>query len=221
MNNLQFQSQFGEDKIIYKFFQEKFGSNFIGSVLDIGANDGKTISNSYIFIENGWLGVLIEAAKTPFNMLKSRYENVERVKIHNFALSEKDGIIDFYESFSSDPWSENGLVSSIIESETNYWKNYFGVRYEKYEVSSKTYQSFIDSQYNENEKICWDLISIDIEGADFDILKQIDLTKVECKCLIVEWNKKDKEKFVEYCSFHNMSLLYFNDCNLIFVTNNT
>ena len=55
-------SQYGEDKIISEFIK----NSYIGNILDIGANDGKIISNSLHFIENGWGATLIEAAPIPF-----------------------------------------------------------------------------------------------------------------------------------------------------------
>ena len=51
-------SQNGEQKIILEYFQDKYK----GKVLDIGANDGITLSNSRALIEKGWDGVLIEPA---------------------------------------------------------------------------------------------------------------------------------------------------------------
>jgi len=214
---MEYKSQFGEDKIIHEFFVNTYGESFRGNILDVGANDGISISNSYAFIKEGWTGVLIEPGKTPYSMLAELYNGNPLVKIHNFALSETNGTIEFYESFSNDPWSQNGLVSSTIENETSYWKDFYNVSYEKYNVNSFDYQTFINEFYTENQ--IWDLISIDIEGLDFDLLKQIDLIKCECKCLVVEYNGKNMNQFVDYCRSQNMYLYRFNDCNLIFVKN--
>ena len=61
-----FYGQNKEDEIINNLIVSKYGADFKGSVLDLGANDGITLSNSRFFLENGWRGVLVEAGKLPF-----------------------------------------------------------------------------------------------------------------------------------------------------------
>ena len=58
-----------EDEIINNLIVSKYGENFKGSILDLGANDGVTLSNSRFFVERGWHGVLVEAGNKPFEKL--------------------------------------------------------------------------------------------------------------------------------------------------------
>jgi hypothetical protein len=55
-----------EDEVINNLIISKYGADFKGAILDLGANDGITLSNSRFFIENGWNGVLVEAGKLPY-----------------------------------------------------------------------------------------------------------------------------------------------------------
>ncbi len=67
-------SQFGEDGIIEKIF-ETIGEGSKWCV-DIGAWDGKKISNTYNLMEHkGWNGVLVEADAKKFPDLQKTYEN--------------------------------------------------------------------------------------------------------------------------------------------------
>ena len=50
-------SQLGEQDIILNYFNGKQGT-----FLDIGANDGKTFSNSYALSLLGWKGVCVDVA---------------------------------------------------------------------------------------------------------------------------------------------------------------
>ena len=50
-------SQNHEDDIVLNFFQNTESNK---TVLEIGANDGKTFSNSLLLIENGWKAHLVE-----------------------------------------------------------------------------------------------------------------------------------------------------------------
>ena len=56
---MEFNGQNLEDKIVWDFFQETYGADFKGTVLDLGANNGLSLSNSRVFIQNGWKGFLV------------------------------------------------------------------------------------------------------------------------------------------------------------------
>lgn len=52
----------------------------------------------------------------------------------------------------------------------------------------------------------FNFISIDCEGADWEVLQQINLTEVGCQMLCVEVNGEDDEKFTDYAAKHGMNL---------------
>lgn len=213
---MNFQGQNREDEFVYQYFKNKFGEEFKGSVLDIGANDGVTLSNSYFLITQGWKGYLVEAGKNPFYKLASLYQNTSKeiVKCYNLALGHKNEIVTFYESKNLINPNDIGLVSSAISEETTRWRN-AGVEYEEYSVLMQTFDVFCNQ--NELSEKIFDFISIDIEGLDWEVLNQIDLGKFGCKCLCVEFNGKEKEKYVEYALKYDLYLSVQNAENLIFV----
>ena len=65
----KFYGQNLEDSIMNDLIVKFYGEEFIGSILEIGANDGITLSNSKFFRDRGWKGYLVEAAKTPYQKL--------------------------------------------------------------------------------------------------------------------------------------------------------
>lgn len=66
-------SQFGEDGIIEKIFEVIKGDKWC---VDIGAWDGKKISNTYnLMVNYDWNGVLVEADPKKFPDLQKTYEN--------------------------------------------------------------------------------------------------------------------------------------------------
>jgi len=203
-----------EDKTVYEYFLNKYGIEFKGNVLDIGANDGITLSNSYFLIDLGWKGYLVEAGKSAYEKLNNIYNSKENVNIYNIALGNQNGNVTFFESKNLLNSDDVGLVSSVISSETIRWRN-TGVIYEEYNVEMITFDNFI--KLNKLKDKVFDFISIDIEGLDYDILTQIDLDKFGCKCVCVEFNGKEKEKYVQYALKYDMYLLTQNAENLIFV----
>jgi len=215
---MNFNGQNLEDKIVWDFFQQTYGADFVGTVLDLGANDGVFLSNSRVFIENGWRGFLVEAGREPFKRLFDLYRGQPKVQIINYAISTENGVATFYESGSLISETDCGLVSSIIPTETERWRN-AGTRFTSYQVECKTFETlFGKDNINliEND-IQFDFISIDIEGMDYEILTQIDLTKYGCKCLCVEFNGIEKQKYIDYAGTHEMVLIHENPENLIFV----
>jgi FkbM family methyltransferase len=219
---MKYNGQNLEDKIIWEYFQENYGSDFKGNVLDLGANDGVFLSNSRIFIENGWKGILLEASRKVFNQLKSNYIETDYDYILiECAISNKNEFITFYESGSLITNDDYGLVSTIVPSELNRWSNK-NIKFETYQVECKTFDGIFgeNNEYGINNDIILDFISIDVEGMDYNILTQIDLTKYKCKCLCIEFNGIEKNKYINYANSHGMILYYQNGENLIFTLKN-
>lgn len=200
-------SQNNEDEIINDYFK-----NFIGTVLDIGSNDGVTLSNSRAMILQGWSGVMVEPGKRAFEKLKSLYDGVKKVQCFEVAISNASGKVAFYSSGTHLNKGDTDLLSTMNPAELDRWKdtpNHF---------VKTTVDSILFKQLLKKSKFKkFDLISIDAEGVDYDILKQIDLEKVECKMLIVETNGKENEKYISYCESFGMKLHNQNMENLIFV----
>jgi FkbM family methyltransferase len=211
-----------EDQIVSDYFKAHHGQDFTGTVLDLGANDGITLSNSRHFYENGWDLVLVEAGNKTCERLYElyMYDSPFNVLIANFAIGKKgsSGTLKFYESEEMLRTGDTGLVSTLVESETERWVK-AGVRFTTHEVPVKDW----DTIYKEvceikfKDKLVFDFISIDIEGLDYDVMIQMDLTALKCKCLCVEFNGKEKEKYVSYAQSHGMQLYHENAENLIFV----
>ena len=132
----------------------------------------------------------------------------------NCAIGTQDGLLTFYESNKLLDNNDIGLVSSLMSDETQRWRN-AGVEYEEYSVLMQTFNVFCNQ--NELSDKIFDFISIDIEGLDWEVLTQIDLGKFGCKCLCVEFNGKEKEKYVEYALKYDLYLAIQNAENLIFV----
>jgi FkbM family methyltransferase len=109
--------------------------------------------------------------------------------------------------------SDSGLVSTLDFDETERWRK-AGVQFTETKVPVKTFREF----WNEAGKVDFDFISIDCEGTDFDILQQIDLYKVGCKCLCIEHNGDEdlKSKYTNYCMDFGLVARLVNNENIIF-----
>lgn len=199
-------SQNAEDLFVLNYFK-----GFKGTLLEIGANDGRTLSNSLLLIENGWEAHLIEPGKV-YSQLEALHKEDSKVRTYNFGLGDFDGDMMFWESGPHIPGGlDTGLVSTSNLADVNKWKA-AGVKFEPSSieiVSFKNWHKYIGY---------WPLefISIDCEGSDWSILQQIDLEAVGCKCLIIEWNGDPElsTKFTNYCAGYKLA--HINSENLVF-----
>ena len=201
-----------EDEIINNLVVSKYGADFKGTILELGANDGVTLSNSRFFIENGWNGVLVEAGKQSYQKLINN--SIAKTLAINCAIGTQDGFLNFYESNNLLNSEDVGLVSSLVADETKRWRN-AGIGFTEYNVECCTWESFRDKFHLKSQN--FDIISIDIEGMDYDVLIQMNLEQLECKVLCIEFNGNDMQKYVDYASKYGMTLVYQNPENLIFI----
>lgn len=206
-----FYGQNKEDEIINSLIVSKYGNDFRGCVLDLGANDGITLSNSRFFIENGWNGVLVEAGKETYQRLIGNL--IPKTTPINCAIGTENGFLNFYESDNLLDSNDIGLVSSLVSDETQRWRN-AGIGFTECQVECFTWESFLDKFHLKSQN--FDIITIDIEGLDYDVLVQMNLTELDCKILCVEFNGKEMQKYIDYASQHGMLLVHTNPENLIF-----
>lgn len=193
--DMKYQSQNNEAELIIQYF-----NGFVGNLLDVGANDGRTFSNSYDLIQLGWSAHLVEPGKS-YGQLQELYKDSPNVKTHNIAIGNHTGIVDFHDASDS-------LLSSL-DVRNDGWKS---VKTEKGFAHVSQFNLFWDNI----ERPKFDFITLDAEMMDWDILQQINLYDVGCKCLCIEYWKYAKE-ITDYCVEYGMKVLAKNFENMIFV----
>ncbi len=199
-------SQNGEQKIILDYFKD-----FKGTLLDIGANDGETLSNSRALMLMGWTGVLVEPSKITESKLRQLYKGNYCAIIIPYGISNVAGKTKFYESGTHLGQGDTSLISTVKESELERWK---GSKFDNFTETEIQCITFIDLQ-NLSGRFKYDFITIDAEGLDYEILTQIDLS--ETKMLIVETNSIEDQKYIDYCKGFGLKVAHKNVENLIFI----
>ena len=206
-------SQNKEEHFIVNFFKDKP----VGNLLDIGANDGITCSNSLRLIELGWQAVLVEPSPRAFSHLQKTHSGRENIHLFNFAITNSKGEIKLYESGAirvSKYLQDNvGLVSTLDKNWTKPWKK---TRYQEIMVPCLTFADLL----LESPIKKFQFITIDTEGEDLNILKQIQLKDVGCELLCIEYIYPDKiEPITKLCEVQGYKLVGQTKCNLLFALN--
>lgn len=198
-------SQNGEQQIILDYFGEE-----TGIFLDLGANDGSTLSNTRALSEKGWAGVCVEPAPGPYRKLKSLYDKDEYTQCINVAVSDYIGRATLFESGSHLKQGDTGLLSTLSLEETKRWKGteeFNPVMVEVIDVPELLKRSFYTT---------FDFISIDCEGCDLTILRQMPLKELGTRMVCVEWNAREKLSYLDIMEPYGFRLIHENYENLIF-----
>jgi FkbM family methyltransferase len=200
-------SQNNEQEIILDFFEGE-----IGRFLDIGANDGKTLSNTHQLALNGWSGNCIEPAPDAFARLTNLYKDNLKIDCHRVAIGLKTERKDFYKSGTHLKKGDTALLSTLQKSETTKWQK--TTDFEIIKVDCFTWQDF----YNTIQPIEFDFISIDAEGLDVMILRQMDLKVLNTRLLCIEHNSNVviKKQVNEICEKFGLKFLQSTYENLIY-----
>ena len=174
INRAQY-SQWGEDLEIYNFFKDKKK----GVYLDIGCFHPYIYSNTCLLYKKGWYGTNIDINQTSIDLF-----NIARPKDTNLCTTVNETNKEFTMYFD-DPFSPVNTLDKNFYQSLN--KSFFKNK-KILSIKSKKIKEIIDISNIEN-KI--DFINIDVEGLDYDILKQINLSKFNVKLISIETHNVD------------------------------
>ena len=174
----------GEDLLLWRFFEKRRRGFFV----EIGAYDGITFSNTYFLEAVGWSGILVEPNPDKFK---------ECVRNRPFSKSVQaairgpggDDSIDLF--VPEGPGGIDTLSYTFGTSDHRQRVERTAVRVRQLTVPAMTLAELLGET---NEPI--DVLSIDVEGAEIDVLKGIDLDKADVAVLIVEDNSLGRDHVV-------------------------
>jgi FkbM family methyltransferase len=166
----------------------------------IGAMDGVSFDETRGYISlYGWNGLFVEPILEQFNKLKKLYDNTPSI-CENVAVSDYDGVIrmitidqkaidegkihECFGGMSAVFPPKNGLASSGDRQTVNKYGRLI-------EVPCLTPESLFTKHNIKN----FDVLSIDAEGHDYVILKNIDIKKYNPRVIRIEYiNLSEEEK---------------------------
>ena len=175
-------SQWGEDLEINNFFKDKKE----GVYLDIGCFHPYMYSNTCLLHKKGWHGINVDINQTSIDLF-----NIVRPKDTNLCTTIDENNKEFTMYFD-DPFSPVNTLDKNFYKNLN--KSFF--KNEKIlSIKSKTIKEIIEIS-NIKNKI--DFINIDVEGLDYDILKQLNLSKFNVKLVSIETHNVDGSEMINF-----------------------
>jgi FkbM family methyltransferase len=166
-----FNSQDGQDSYLEINVFKGFKNGFF---IDVGAHDGKTINNTLYFEKiNNWNGINIEPIKKVYEDLVLNRPSCINI---NCAIYNKDGNTNFY---CNTGYTE--MISGIVD---NFDQRHLQ-RLERENKQMGSITEIINVETKKLETICDEnniyhinYLSIDVEGAEFEVIKSINFDKV-------------------------------------------
>mgnify|MGYP001570164155 CR=1 FL=1 len=205
-------SQHGEQQVVLDYF-----NGVGGTLLDIGANNGIIFSNSRALLELGWYGVLVEPSEKTFKELtKNSARFHKQVLLHNVGIADYNGWGEFFESGPLVSKKDYSLVSSMKETETARWRQKTHpdqriIKFRKTKIPVIDFATLLKNSQCDT----FDFITIDVEGMEVEILKQIDIVSLNCKMICLEYNGKPEIAEI-YDRLIPHPVLYKNRTNIIY-----
>jgi FkbM family methyltransferase len=163
--------QFGEDRILEEIFSDRTD----GYCVEIGADDGRTGSATYLFEQRGWHCLLVEPIP----------ESVEEIRRHrtctvvNCAASNREGEATFGVAEGVEEMSTLDLTPAHIA-----WIKRVGGTVKEISVRTATLDSLLaEAAFPEIQ-----FITIDVEGHEIAVLEGFTLEAHKPRIVIVEDN---------------------------------
>ena len=206
MNN-KFYSQEFQDKILNDNVFKDYKNGFF---IDIGAHNGVEINNTLFFENNcNWKGINIEPLSDEYEKLLENRPNCINI---NCAISENEGSAKFLSSSIDNGSVGQNMLSGLKDHYDERHYRRLSKEIKKHGGNIKV----INVETKRLETIC-DLhnikhvnyLSIDVEGAEFSVIKSIVFDKVFIDVIGFENNYPDSSiKIVEYLQEKDFKIIH-------------
>lgn len=162
-------SQHGQTKIIEKILNSQRNGFFI----EAGAYDGEEMSNTvFLELERNWTGILIEPVPSFYQKLIRKNRNVFTL---NACIANNRPLIAKF--------SVKGGLSGRKKEFSDFHVNWIGSDFQTIYVPCFPLYTILKAI--NRSKV--DYFSVDLEGGEFDVISNIDYSKIYIKLFSIEW----------------------------------
>jgi FkbM family methyltransferase len=197
-------SQRGEDRIIGAILS---GIDD-GFYVDVGCNHPQHYSNTFALYKRGWSGINIDGNS---QLIEEHQRLRKRDTSICAVISDKEQEAVFTEF-------KDSLVSSLSTEHVNQWKERRKVK-ERRTVKTVSLNTILDLHKAPHK---FDLLSIDVEGHDFEVLSSINLSIYRPRLIVVEMLEFDlanlnSDKICQYLKNYSYKMAGYIVSNAYFV----
>lgn len=165
-------SQTGEDRLIMAILGRDDGF-----FVDVGCNHPVRMSNTFALYKRGWTGINVDANPDMIALCGVRRPR-DRAVCAVVSDTERQAV---FTEFADD------LVSSLDADHISQWKRQRAVKAER-QVETVELQTLL---HRLDAPRTFDLLSIDVEGHDFEVLSSLDLQAYRPRLIVIEMHGFD------------------------------
>lgn len=178
-------SQGGMDLILHNIFKNKKK----GFYVDVGCQHPIKNNNTFLLHKRGWAGINIDLDKFSIDLFN--YNRPKDINI-NAAISDKEEIVDLYFYHHKSP------INTLNKNVTLFQKS-------KIESIKKIKTLSLNKILLDVKCKQIDLLTIDVEGNEYKVLKNFNFTKYNPKIVVVEYLDLNVKKWeITYNDFNNV-----------------
>jgi len=205
---------------LHDIYQDVFGDKDDGFFVEFGSYDGSRWSNVTPLVEADWSGIMIEPVSRYYEACENRYKDNDKIEIFKCCIG--------WENKDKQKVYFGGPLTTIVEemipiyNQTDPRDNHSLDNYS--ESKMYTLDTFLEDKKVEQN---FDVLSIDVEGAEWKILEVFNIDEWNPKMAIVETHEKhenelkrkigNSEVINEYFYNHNYEQIYVDIINSIYV----
>lgn len=169
-------SDTGEDDYILRQFPE----GYIGTAVDVGAGDGKTISNTLLLEEKGWNVLCIEPNPDFEQELKALRKNV----VMSACLAQA-GEEDFY-SYHNPGGLHREVVATVGPLSERFREMFCGDASREPTIRKAKVSTLNELLAGWEHRDPIDFISIDVDGREHEVLAGLDFNRWRPRMVLIE-----------------------------------
>lgn len=166
-------SQNNEERIILSYFE---GSK--GRLLELGAYDGKTFSNTLALLERGWSGVLVEASPSTFVKLQDNVGHLSVDLVNACVVPDSPDLVTFYDNVQA--------TATINQANVAKWQA--KTPFKPIHVMTTSVDRII-----KRFGINFDMVNIDVEGGSVDLFNILVPRMPDVSMWVVEHDDRINE----------------------------
>lgn len=156
-------SQHGEDSLLFEVFADSVPGGR-GYFVEVGALDGRCLSNTLCFEELGWRGLCIEAHGDYFELLQRNRPH--STCVHAAVSSSDQASCEFFAN-------HRGALSTLDPSTEGYFREHYAPWFGGFEVQHVR-RARLSTLLNEVQAPArFEFLSIDVEGHELEVLAGI------------------------------------------------
>ena len=178
-----------------------------GQFLDIGAFDGKDMSNTYRLAERGWKGVCVEASPNVFPALIKNYTGNHAVTLVNAAVTAAPagGLVHWYDSGGD-------AVSSTSDAHRAKWDSGSNIKFSDFWVNTLPL-----AQLFEQFGYSFEFINIDVESANWELFIGLPWLQLKDTRVICVEHDGNESAMKAHAALYGFSAFERNAENLLFI----